>query len=212
MILIGEILGFLKSYMCVSYNMFSTKSNPHNQKRTPKSSPHKKTPHRHTKIPAHTRQGEPTKTKPRPHNNPQRSPLRHSAPHPPSDGRHKITPSKRAPTPPRQHTITLPSTQQPSLRALKKIPMRRHKKQGRTHPNQSCTDHQTANGRHCTDTENTRKPPRRHSPVPTGPHHPVHTKTPACPHRAPRKPVPRAPLQPRKPPLSREDVLSFIGW
>ena len=50
--------------------MSSTKSNPHNQKRTPKSSPHKKTPNRHTKIPAHTRQREPTKTKPRPHNSP----------------------------------------------------------------------------------------------------------------------------------------------
>ena len=115
-------------------------------------------------------------------------------------------PEQTCPHPPRQHTITLPitlpSTQQPSLRALKKIPMCRHRKQGHTHPNQSCADHQTANGRHCTDTENPRKPPRRHSPILTGPHHPMHTKTPTCPHRAPRKPVPRAPLQPRKPPLS----------
>ena len=130
--------------------MFSTKSNPHNQRRTPKSSPHKKTPHRHTKILAHTRQREPTKTKPRPHNSPQRPPCRHSA-SPTIRWSTQDDPEQTRPHPPRQHTITLPSTQQPSLRALKKVPMRQHKKQEHTHPNQSCADHQTANGRHRTD-------------------------------------------------------------
>ena len=99
-------------------------------------------------------------------------------------------PKQTRPHLPRQHKIIFPSTQQPSLRALKKIPLCRHKKQGRTHPNQSCVYHQTANGRHRADTENPRKLQRRHSPAPTGPHHRVHTKTPTCPHRAP----PRASL------------------
>ena len=85
-------------------------------KKEPQNQAHTRKPRTDTqKIPAHTRQREPTKTKPRPHNSPQRAPCRHSAPHPSSDGRHKITPSKRANTPPAtthdnppEHTATLP--------------------------------------------------------------------------------------------------------
>ena len=108
-----------------------------------------------------------------------------------------------APPPPRQHTITVLSTQQPSPRALKKIPMCRHKnKRALAQISPAPTSKQQME-----DTTPTQKiPGKRHAD--TAPLQLAHTIP--C-TQDPRKPAPRAPFQPRKPPLSREHVQSFIG-
>ena len=78
--------------------MFSTKSNPHNQRRTPKSSPHKKT-RTDTQKSLHTQDNANQPKQSHVHTTAPKDPHADTAPHPPSDGQHKITSSKRAPTP-----------------------------------------------------------------------------------------------------------------
>ena len=190
--------------------MFSTKSNPTTKEEPPNQA--------HTRKPCTDTQKSPctqdNANQPKQsciHTTAPKDPHVDTAPHPPSDGQHKITPSKRAPTPHAnthdnslEHTTTLPPCTQENLHVpAQKTRAHSPKSILRRPPNSKW---KTPHPQKIYETL-----PHRHSPAPTRPHHPVHTKTPTCPHRALRKPAPRAPLQPRKPLLSREDVLSFIG-
>ena len=181
--------------------MFSTKSNPCNQKKTPEPSRHKKTPRRHKSPCTQDNANQPKQS--RVHTTTPKDPHADTVPpthHPMVDTR---STRANAPPPPRQHTITVLSTQQPSLRALKKIPMCRHKN------NSALAQISPAptNKQQMEDTTPTQKIPGNRR-ADTAPLQLAHTIP--C-TQDPRKPASRAPFQPRKPPLSREHVQSFIG-
>ena len=104
---------------------------------------------------------------------------------------------------PRQHTITLLSTQQPSFRALKKIPMCQHKKQGHTHPNQSCADCQTAKWK----TPHRHRKSMKNCRTDTAPLRPAHTIL--CTQRPPRAHT-EPPASPRQELLFSQECHSSV--